>query len=273
MNHLSEEQLVLHYYGEGPDRESVAQHLEECAACRANHLALRRVLGAVSTLPVPERAEDYGAEVWRQVRPRIARESASARRFTPALRIPWNPFRWPRPALAGAFGLLLVAAFLAGRFWPGGAPVSAPVAGTGASPSPLPRPLPAAARERVLLAEIADHLERSQVALVELIHSRTNGPVDITAEQVLARELSAVNRLFRITAADSGEPGMASVLEELELVLVEIANGPSKLSAEEFAALRQRLDSDGLLFKVRVLSAQMRVREQANARDLAGLKS
>jgi len=100
-----------------------------------------------------------------------------------------------------------------------------------------------------------------------------NGAVDITAEQVLARELSAVNRLFRRAAADAGEPGMASVLEELELVLIEIANGPAKLSADEFATLRQRIDTGGLLFKVKVLTAQMRAKEQDTARELAGLKS
>jgi hypothetical protein len=123
------------------------------------------------------------------------------------------------------------------------------------------------------LSEIADHLERSQRALIELINSRTNGPVDIAGEQVLARELAAVNRLFRCTAIDAGEPGMASVLEELEVVLIEISNGPARLSADEFAALRQRLDADGLLFKVKVLNAQMRAREQESVRERAGLKS
>ena len=66
---------------------------------------------------------------------------------------------------------------------------------------------------------------------------------------------------------------MASVLEELEMVLLEIANGPAKLSADEFAALRQRIGADGLLFKVKVLTAQMRAKEQETARELAGLKS
>jgi hypothetical protein len=66
---------------------------------------------------------------------------------------------------------------------------------------------------------------------------------------------------------------MASVLEELEVVLIEISNGPARLSADEFAALRQRLDADGLLFKVKVLNAQMRAREQESVRERAGLKS
>jgi len=135
------------------------------------------------------------------------------------------------------------------------------------------QPLSAGARERVFLTEIGDHLERSQLALIELINSKTNGAVDITPEQVLARELAAVNRLFRRAASDAGEPGLASVLEDLELVLVEVANGPARLSADEFAALRERIDTDGLLFKVKVLGAQVRTRERDAARELAANRS
>jgi hypothetical protein len=260
MNHLAEEQLILYHYGEAPDRDEFAEHLEGCPVCRANYQALRRVLAAVDTMPVPERGESYGAEVWRQLRPQIVKPARSRAWNS------WPRWSWPRWAIAGALALLVLGAFLAGRFWPHPPEDSARAVAQA-------QPLSAGARERVLLAEIGDHLERSQLALIELIHSRTNGAVDISVEQVLARELAAVNRLFRRAAGDAGEPGIASVLEELELVLVEIANGPANLSADEFAALRQRIDTDGLLFKVRVVSAQMRAKEQQTARGLAGLKS
>jgi hypothetical protein len=260
MNHLSDQQLILYHYGEGPDRDQTANHLAGCTACRSNYLSLRRVLASVDTMPVPERAENYGAEVWRQLQPHIVKP-AGVRRM--AFR-QW--FTWPRWAMAGALALVALGAFLAGRFWPEPTP--------GATPElARSRPLSASARERVLLTEIGDHLERSQLALIELIHSKTNGAVDISVEQVLARELAAVNRLFRRAAADASEPGLASVLEELEFVLVEIANGPANLSTDEFAALRQRIDTDGLLFKVRVVSAQMRAKEQETARELARVKS
>ncbi len=260
MNHPNEAQLILYHYGEASDRNEIAEHLEVCESCRANYQALQRVLAAVETLPVPDRAESYGAEVWRQVRPQIAKPTG------PHGSNSWRFFPWPRWALAGALGLLALGAFLAGRFWP--QPPTSP-----ATAIVQAQPLSAGARERVLLTEIGDHLERSQLALIELINSKTNGAVDITAEQVLARELAAVNRLFRRAAADAGEPGLASVLEQLELVLIEVANGPAKLSADEFAALRGRIDTDGLLFKVKVLGAQVRSRERDAARELAANRS
>ena len=260
MNHPTEDQIVLYHYGEASDHDEIAEHLEACESCRSNYQALQRVLAAVETLPVPERTESYGAEVWRQVRPRIARPAG------PRESNFWRLFPWPRWAVACGLGLLLFGAFLAGRIW------RQPPTSTTTMVAQS-QPLSAGARERVLLTEIGDHLERSQLALIELINSKTNGAVDITSEQVLARELAAVNRLFRRAAADAGEPGLASVLEELELVLVEVANGPAKLSADEFAALRERIDTDGLLFKVKVLGAQVRTRERDAARELAANRS
>ena len=264
MNHLNEEQLVLHHYGETQDRSDTAEHLEVCESCRENYQALRRVLAAVDAMPVPERNEGYGAEVWRQLRPQLADRTA---RLAPRGSDPLQLFQLPRWALAGGLALLVIGAFFAGRFGSQPAPHAAP------SIAQSPQPLSPQARERVLLREIGDHLERSQLALIELINTRTNGAVDISAEQILARELAAMNRLFRRTAADAGEPGMAGVLEELERVLVEVGNGPAKLSADEFAALRQRVGADGLLFKVKVVTAQVRAKERDASRQLAADRS
>jgi len=256
MKHPEEQELILYYYGEGEDRHVIASHLESCEACRTNYRALDRVLNAVDTLPMPDRAASYGAEVWRRVRPQLEDRGVGDPSWWSGL---LDSFRLPRWALAGAVALLVLAAFLAGRF--GGGPPELP--GLALSP----RSLSLQSRERGLLNEIGGHLERSQLTLIELINARTNGAVDISIEQALAGELAAINRLFRRAALDGGEPGMASVLEELERVLVEVANGPANLSAESFADLRQRIGSDGLLFRIKVVAAQLRAKERDAARE------
>jgi hypothetical protein len=55
------------------------------------------------------------------------------------------------------------------------------------------------------------------------------------------------------------------VLEELERVLVEVANGPSELGPEETLALRRRIESQGVLFRVRVIGSQIRERQREAA--------
>ena len=242
MKHLSDEQLVLHYYGEAEARPEVEQHLAQCDACRQRDDALQQVFAAVEAAPVPERGEAYGREVWLRLRPRLE----EARGFR------WADFFQPRRlAWAGGVAVLLVAAFLGGRFWP--------------RPEMVAQPIPPQVRERILLVAVGDHLERSEMVLVELVHAQGNGTVDITTEQQWAGELVAANRLYRQAAAREGEVGVTSVLEELERMLLEIAHSPSQLTSKEFERLRRRVEAEGILFKVRVIGSQVREREKAAA--------
>jgi len=144
----------------------------------------------------------------------------------------------------------LVLAFLLGRHWPQAVP---------------PPAVSAAARERILLVAVGDHLERSEMLLLELVNAGADGkPVDISTEQQWAEELVGANRLYRQTVARSGDQGVASVLDELERLLVEIAHRPSSLKPAELDEFRQRIESRGLLFRVRVIETQVRDKEKAS---------
>jgi hypothetical protein len=246
MTHPSEEQLTLFYYGDAEDAASFEQHLAACAACRASFAALKQALAAVESAPVPERGAGYGREVWARLEPRLDERPG------------WSWLDWFQPkrvALAGALGALLVVAFYAGRITRTGVEE--------AGPSGVGVPAPEQVRERILLVAVGDHLERSQMVLVELINARPNGEVNITMERNRAEELVVANRLYRQTAAGIGDAAVESVLDELERVLLEIARGPEKISGPELAALQRRIEAKGILFKVRVTGSQVREREKA----------
>src|SRR5580704_10564087 len=108
-SHLTEEQFVLYYYGERDGSAGVREHLDACEACRREYANLQRVLNTVDAAPVPERAANYGAQVWRKLGGRGAR---GARWLTPV--------RWPVRHWAAIAGMaaLVVTAFLAGRYYP-----------------------------------------------------------------------------------------------------------------------------------------------------------
>jgi len=237
MNHLTEEQFVLYYYGEGDGSPGVREHLDACEACRAEYAGLQLVLNVVDSAPVPDRAASYGAEVWQRLQPKLG----ARRRF-------FNPLLWPARhwAAAGAMAALVVAAFLAGRYYP--KPTQ-----TAAAPQQV--------RERILLVAVGDHLERSQMILVELANARPGQPLDVTSERDRAADLVTENRLYRQTALRDGDHNVASVLDELEPVLLEIARGPGQLTPEEVEKLRARIEADGILFKVRVVGSTVRHRQ------------
>jgi len=237
MKHLSEEELVLHYYGEG--EAGAAEHLRACEACRAGLESLARVLHAMDGIEAPERSEAYGSRVWNQVAAQL--EKPRARWITL-----WLAPR--RVVAAAAMAALLIAAFLAGR-----------VSQRRHQMAGLSGPV----RERIMLVAVGEHLEQSQMILVELMNSEPKGPVDISEEQLRAQDLIGENRLYRQAALKSGDTRVSSVLDELERVLLDIAHSPSKLNSSEFEQIRQRIEAEGILFKIRVVGSNLREQERS----------
>jgi hypothetical protein len=97
---------------------------------------------------------------------------------------------------------------------------------------------------------------------VELAHASGRGTVDITAEQVWARQLLEANRLYRQSLQDASSPALADLLGELEPILLELVNSPGRLTEAEVRALQSRIEERSLVFKLRVTGAQMRARQR-----------
>ena len=234
MNHIGEDQLVLFYYGESAEAQTIETHLSGCESCRSEFRALQLVLNTVDSVSVPERSADYEQAIWQRIEPRLAV------RRRPSIRLWWI---WA-PAMAA----LLLGAFLAGSLWQRAV---APQAAKNQSNQQI--------RERILLVAVGDHLERSQMVLAELDNAPDGkGKLDISGERRMAEDLLDDNRLYRQTARTTGDNSMASVLDDLERVLLEIAHSPSEISSEQLNDLREQIESRGLLFKVRVLGSEAR---------------
>jgi hypothetical protein len=75
--------------------------------------------------------------------------------------------------------------------------------------------------------------------------------------------------MYRQTAAHTGDTAMAGVLDELERVLLDIAHSPSELTPEELGKFRDRLEAEGILFKIRVLGSNVRNQETPAAAPFA----
>jgi hypothetical protein len=231
MNHLTEEQLTLAYYND-LDPE-LSEHVKACAVCRSNFDRLKDLLDSIREYPVPERSASYGSDVWVRLLPKLpAAKPRSA----------W--FRWWM--VGPAFATLLVVAFFAGML---------------VQHRREPPTLSAQASQRVLRMVIGDHLDRSQILLTELVNASA-GSIDLRDERDRARDLLSENRLLRQTAARTGDPSHAALLDELERVLLDIANTPSSTSPADLEALQRRIGSEGLLFKVRIVDANIRQKGQ-----------
>lgn len=242
MNHLSEEQLVELYYSSMDNREDeeAALHLDACSSCARSYETLQSDLADMKAVHLPTRGEAYGQQVWSSIADRLpAYETAKKSWFKRPM--------WIGLSTAAACALLVISAFYAGRVWEHRQPQHPQIA-----TSPIP-PAPA----RVVVVVLSDHLEQSERFLVQLKHANADDQQLALPLRDEARKLLTDNRKCRQEAEASGDPALTKALDHLQDVLSEMANHPAGLNADAIAKLQQEMDTDGLLFEVRVLRGRI----------------
>lgn len=224
MKHLSEEDLVLIYYAEPGVAEDTREHLVSCAECRAAAAALAQTLNLCGELRVPDPDAGFERRVW------------------PDRRRVWSmPGIGPRIWIgAAAAVVLIVSAFVLGR-------------ATRAPQPPILAGLSAQARERILEISLADHLDRAGIVLTEV--SNTG---DVADERSRAEDLVEEGRLLRQSLARRGQSATLSVFDDIQRVLLEVANGDPAESGE----IRQLIGDSSLLFKARIMESNLRTQGQ-----------
>lgn len=233
MSHLTDEQLVEHYFAEGANRVVVETHLRICSRCEQVYEEISNVL-AVRAPDPPAREPGYGKRLWRSIQAPLRPYPATKRRY----------FYWPRLVLAGTCLLGLAAAFFFGSLW------------QRSRTHPSEVIISPQEKERVVLLVLDDHLDRSERLLVELNHTGTEpGGLDDSL-QTEARQLLPDNRLYRQAISASHDPILSAALDHLERVLLEIANSPDKLNSADITRIEQEMNTDSLLFQIRVLRAR-----------------
>ena len=262
-HHFTDDDLTLYYYGEGRRRHDIERHLESCGACAATYREIAGTLTMIAAPEVPERGDHYGLDVWQRIRQKLPERATGFSRFGG-----FSPFSGI--GLAAAAALLMFAAFVGGRAWQRAATPEAITASNPNSANPGNREHPEnlANREnrenRILLTSVADHLDQSERVLSDIMNAPRG---DISAEQRWADDLLDASRLYRQDAVDAGEASVAAILDDLERSLIEIVNSPAKISAADLEQIRRRIDAASLLFKVRVMSDELRKREDAPERS------
>src|SRR5215203_3826477 len=178
--HLTEDDLILHFYGETEpgDAARVESHLASCPDCQGARAALVRVMMLVDSAGPVEAPSGFERTAWARLEPQLDSNVRSG----------WRTFFWfPQWALAGGVAAMLVVAFVAGRVSGRDPSITAPTQAVVSDGEP----------SRVLEAEVGDHLDRTQMMLVELVNAETDHSDVLAGEQARASDLVAVNRLIR----------------------------------------------------------------------------
>jgi hypothetical protein len=240
MSHLREEELIEYFYTRGEAGAPGRRHLENCVECGDAYAALRADLEEMEFGEPPARDSGYGERVWESIARKLPAYEAPRRHW---LRSGF----WMGLSYAAACGLLVTSAFIAGTLWEKNQTHPA----TAATP-PAPAP-----REKVVLVVLGDHLDRSERLLVELKHADVDSAEMVSPLRDEAKSLLAANRVCLKSAAQGDDPALKTALDNLNRLLDELANQPEGLNSAAIARLQSEMNSDGLLFEVRVLRSRI----------------
>jgi hypothetical protein len=244
MKKITDDDLTLLYYGEQSD-PSLAATVAASAELTARYDALCAELNTVDDFLPPERGDDYGADVWRRISPKLdSGQTKPGSRWKTLL----SELGQPRFSWAGAFSLVAVAllAFVLGR--QGNQPEATP---------PGLADVPAAALTgldsgRLLTSSVSGHLEQ-----LNLVFTQFANMADTPADEAgRVTDMLVANRLYRQAAVSRGDHLLAAFLSELEPILIEMAHEAHKASPTARDRMQQEV-RDSLLFRVRVMNKQL----------------
>ena len=249
MRKITDDDLTLLFYGEHDD-PALAATVAGSEELSARFDALSAELRLADNFVPPHRGDDYGAEVWQLISPRLAGErAASAGRVKTWLASFSASFSRPGFSLAGALSFVLVAvlAFTLGRN--GGQdsitePLD-PVNGTAFA-------LPGIDSNRLLTRSVSGHLEQVNLVLTQFANTTETS----SSEAEYATDMLVANRLYRQAAASQGKHKLAAFLADLEPLLIELAYEAQSGSAATRERMQQEI-RNGLLFRVRVMNKQL----------------
>jgi hypothetical protein len=263
MKHLTEKELIAQALtereGKGADKEKVEEHLAVCEECADSYLVLLSDLAAMKPVTPLDRDDSYGYRVWQSIAPSLTAYTARKRG--------WRRRIWPGAALwkglgyAAACALLVVGAFFAGRQWEHSK--------QGQPAARVEHQVPQT-KQPILVVVLDEHLDRSERFLVQLKHADVDSPAMASPIRDEARSLLAANKVCREKAAGKSDPELTTALDHLDRLLAEAANEPGGLNAGSIARLQDEMNSDGLLFKVRVLRSRIASRKAAGNNRVEG---
>ena len=261
MKHLTEDELVAQALGDRENRraDAVEEHLADCPECADSYSVLLSDLAAMKRMNVPPRDQWYGERVWQ-----CDRGLADGLRAEEAE---------------------LVGARLGGHYGGEGFGVCGGLrASYGGSifrgnefenwkqqpPTAKVEHKAPQTKQPILVVVLDDHLDRSERFLVELKHADLDSPAMATPIRDEARSLLAANKVCREKAAETSDPELTTALDHLDQLLAEAANEPGGLNARSIARLQEQMNSDGLLFEVRVLRSRIASRKAAGNNSFKG---
>jgi len=257
MNTIRDADLILYHYRDGlsaAELATIEQALVDSAALRTRYAALAATLAAVDAQPEPAPDAEFEQRLWQRFEQRLDAGSDAARAVAAHLR-PARRERHragARPLLRYAGMTLALVAALGVGFLLGRQPADTQhPSGSGYPPTVVSRDMAA----RVLDAYVASHLRETEGVVLTAVNS--DNAALLAGNRELAAGLLESNRLYAQAASRAGNARLANFLQQLEPLLIELANPAPTGDIQGSDGLRDYVDKTDLLFQLRATQARI----------------
>lgn len=227
--------IPLHLYGEleRADRATLDEHLRTCPACLEEFESTKKVFRLLDDYRPAEAPEPDWESSWRKIQSGMAKPGAKDK-------APWF-LRWSWVLAGSAVVAILVIGIIIGKYWlsPSRPPMQAASPTTLSSATPPPT--------------LSSHLEDLKPLLLEYAHYSPSrqGTKTVVVDEKIVRGLLLQNLLLKRILAEK-DPAAAELLDDLDLVLKEIANQPSQ-DRQAPSQIKDLINQRGILFKMEIL--------------------
>ncbi|MEM8485842.1 MAG: hypothetical protein AAF564_09860 [Bacteroidota bacterium] len=241
------------------------QHMDSCSGCAGAFQEMQQTLDVTAQVPVPDVPADYWSGYYERLEARMYAGQRVARPFAhlgaawQQVRLRLAPYFSPRPAYmqwGTALALVLLGVFI-GRQWQDN-PTAVPLAPAPAQTDPLLQPAQ-------LSEKTHQYLDRSKVLLLGLVNFDVDEDdpafINLEHKQILANELVQEAALLKNELSENREQQLSALVEELELILLQIANLELQQDVPSIELIQRGVDRGALLLKINLEKMKLSERE------------
>lgn len=227
----------------GEQKRKLHEHLQGCSGCQTYFEELRSLFSRAHPEPRNSPAEEFWSHLWEKTEQSI-RDFRYDKR---AVFLPQRPshFNWNWKWQAAVAVLLLLLGGIVGRF------LFVPQHTEHYSLSPVRE-----TDKKTLMRETAEYLEMSKILLLGFVNidpTREDlAGLDFSQEQRLSTRLVRQLPALHSRLEASREIQLANLLEDLEVILLQIANLEDAYDLSAIELIQTGVETRGILFKINI---------------------
>ncbi len=258
--------MVEAVYSELPadEQKQFFQHIDSCPDCRKEFVALQKTLGMMNNRQIPDPGEDYWGNYWQNLQQRIneTNKTKETRESLKRLFVFLNN-RIPgyAPQLAAAAVILIVGIFI-GKFY------FANNENFMISDVKLIQSLQEKTPVRVSAQR---YLERSKIILLGLVNFDPNQDdpyaLNLDYQKEISQQMAFQAKTLKKSLADSGLVNLAELIEQLEIIMLQIANLEEMHDLQGIDLIKSTVNSNGILLQINLEELQLTDRGSERERN------